>query len=533
MASNISEKARPAALAILIKHHFWMLAVLVPLVLLPLLFMALGTLKTEIGAMREQINGSLTALKNVRLITQHPNQFWEEGIDQSTMRVKRETYTEWVRFWQSQRAFRTWPASLGPDFVKAAESLKPDGKLSRQLLERYQNNVKQLVQELPKRMGVEPAMLDAQAMAELRGGGPAAPVVRGGPGEPGQPGVGPQQSSFVAVWSPDNQRRIYESFIWEKTPSTLKVVMAQEDLRIYGMLCDVIRAMNEKATGPHNAPIAAVNELAIGYPAAEDDPGGAAAGRLTRVAAAPVAGGEMGMAMGSAPGAPGMAAAGGGRPPNPRFVGLAGASGMMGSMPMGSGPGGPGDPSAADPAAANPDDQLFNWVYCDFQGKPLDAATLATSPDAQMVHLMPFVMRLVIDQRQIDPLLERLATQLLPIDVRQVRINASSGSGPGGSMGSMSGMGGMSGMGSFPGSGSDMSMGGVGAFGGDAPTGAVRLYDVQLELRGTIGIATRPSEQAVGLEPGQGSAPAPSGDGKEKPAKAAGLLRSTRGRVTS
>ncbi|NBS41676.1 hypothetical protein EBS80_03365 [bacterium] len=76
-------------------------------------------------------------------------------------------------------------------------------------------------------------------------------------------------------------------------------------------------------------------------------------------------------------------------------------------------------------------------------------------------------------------------------------------------------------------------MGGVGAFGGDAPTGAVRLYDVQLELRGTIGIATRPSEQAVGLEPGQGSAPAPSGDGKEKPAKAAGLLRSTRGRVTS
>jgi hypothetical protein len=76
-------------------------------------------------------------------------------------------------------------------------------------------------------------------------------------------------------------------------------------------------------------------------------------------------------------------------------------------------------------------------------------------------------------------------------------------------------------------------MGGGGAFGADAPTGAVRLYDVQLELRGTIGIATRPSEQAVGLEPGQGAAPAPPADGKEKPAKAAGLMRSARGRVTS
>ena len=412
MATNVSEKARPAALAILIKHHFWMLAVLVPLVLLPLLFVALGKLRTEIGSMREQINGSLTALKNVRLITQHPNSFWEEGIDQSTMRVKRETYAEWTRFWQSQKAFRTWPAALGPDFVKAAENLKPDGKLSRQLLERYQNNVKQLVQELPKRMGVEPAMLDAQALAELRSGSPAPTAPRGGPGDAAQPGAGPQASPSVAVWSPDNQRRIYDTFIWEKAPSTQKVLMAQEDLRVYGLLCDIIRTMNEKATGPHNAAIAAVNELFIGYLAAEDDPGGAAGGRLTRLAAAPAVGGDMGMGSGMGMGAPGVgpggaAGAAGGRPPNPRFTGLAGGSGMMGSMPMGASPGAPGDP-AADAAGANPDDQLANWVYCDFQGKPLDAATLASAPDAQMVHLMPFVMRLLIDQRQIDALAETI-----------------------------------------------------------------------------------------------------------------------------
>jgi hypothetical protein len=533
MAAAASDKARPAALLILVKHHFWMLAVLVPIVLLPLVFMALGKLRKEIKSMQDQIDGSLTSLKNVRMIPQHPNASWSNDIDQSTIRVKRETYAEWVRFWNSQKGFRVWPASLGADFVKSAENLKPDGKLSRQLLERYQNNVKQLVQELPARMGVEPGMLDAAALAELRSGAPAmtGPGV-GGPGrggDPSQPGGRQQVPSYVTVWNPENQRRIYSSFVWEKAPSTAMVVMAQEELRVYGVLCDLIARMNKPATGPHNAAIAAVNELSIGYPAAEDDFGGSAGGRLTKVGAA---GG--GMAMGSSPdmmamGAPGGAA--GGRPPHPRFgAGSAspmGSMGSMGSMPM---EGGGADAAAA---ASSSDELLANWVYCDFQGKPLDAATLATAPDAQMVHLMPFVMKLTIDQRQVDPLLVELATAQLPIDVRQVRINASGG--PGGSgMGSMA-MGGMSGMMGSP-SGMEMSGGfaGMGGMPVDTATGAARMYDVQLEVRGTIGLATRPNEQAVGLEPGQGAAPA-AGDGKEKaaPAKAAGWRRTTRRRMDS
>jgi hypothetical protein len=400
------------------------------------------------------------------------------------------------------------------------------------LLERYQNNVKQLVQELPVRMGVEPAMLDAAALAELRSSGPsnAPPGFPGGapgrPGDPSQPGGRPQMPSYVAVWNPDNQRRIYGSFVWDKAPSTTKVVMAQEELRVYGVLCDLIARMNKPATGPHNAAIAAVNELYIGYMAAEDDYGGSAGGRLTRVNAA-TAGGGMSMggsperAMGSSGGPPG---AGGGRPAHPRFGAGAGS-------PMG----GSGSPSmamegGADPAAAvASDDLLANWVYCDFTGKPLDAASLASAPDAQMVHLMPFVMKLTIDQRQVDPLLVELATAQLPVDVRQVRINASGGPGAAG-MGSMGGMmGGM--MGSSSGMGMDMSSGMPG-MPADTATGAARLYDVQLEVRGTIGLATRPNEQAVGLEPGQGAAPA-AGDGKEKaaPAKAAARWRNTRRRI--
>lgn len=193
------------------------------------------------------------------------------------------------------------------------------------------------------------------------------------------------------------------------------------------------------------------------------------------------------------------------RPPNPRFEGgQAGAAGMG----MGMGMGAPG-PEAA--AVVEPDEMLRNWVYVDFTGKPLDAAQLTAAVDCQMVHLMPFVLRVVIDQRQIDALLVSLSTATLPIDVRQVRMNPP--------------MAGYAGVPSMPDSGS----GGPGV-----PTGNIgRFYDVTVELRGTIGLATPPNEGAVGLEPGQGDAEAPA-DAGEKPAPKAALLnRHTRRRIVS
>jgi hypothetical protein len=77
-------------------------------------------------------------------------------------------------------------------------------------------------------------------------------------------------------------------------------------------------------------------------------------------------------------------------------------------------------------------------------------------------------------------LLVSLSTAAVPIDVRQVRINAAGG--PTG----------------------DLSMRQPAVdLGGAGSTGSGRMYDVSLELRGTVGLATPPSEKAVGLEPGE------------------------------
>jgi hypothetical protein len=497
--ASVSDAARPW-LALFAKHHFWLLALVVPLILLPFLFVAQGHLTAQIEAVQKQIEGHISALKSVRQIPQHPNDSWANDIDTSTMRVKRETLAEWRKFWDSQQPLRVWPESLGADFVKAAETLKPDGKLSPRLLERYQDMVRTLVRELPKRLGVEDGMGDPTEA------GQSSPIARQQPfvrPEMMRPGMGPADglpdvSPYVATWNAESQKRIWSSFNWDKKPSTAKVLLAQEELWVYEALCDVVARMNKPATGPHNAAIATVDELSVGYPAAEDNPGGVGGGRIVRASVTQaVDGGPPPDMMGpGAPGDPGAAVA---RPPNPRFDGVQSGSPAMG----------PGAQEGA--ATADPDEMLRNWVYVDFTGKPLDAAQLAAAVDCQMVHLMPFVLRVVIDQRQIDALLVSLSTATIPIDVRQVRINAPTS--------------GQTAAPSMP----------VSDGGGRGPAGIGRLYDVTLELRGTVGLATPPNEITVGLEPGQGdaAAPAEAGDKSVPAPKAALFNRHTRRRIAS
>ncbi|MFM8803865.1 MAG: hypothetical protein ACKOK8_08150 [Planctomycetia bacterium] len=473
------------------KYHFWLLALVVPSVLLPLLFLARGDLAAKIETQRGAINGHIKAMKDVRAIPQHPNESWTNDIDNSTMRVKRETFAEWRKFWESQRLLRAWPPVLGADFLQTVEALKPDGKLSRKLLERYQNNAVALVRELPKRMGVADAIAESLAPGQPQGPGP----------EPSRPPVGPagervEETPYFSSWNMENQNRVAESFKWAKVPSTTQVLLAQEELWVYGLLCDTVARMNKAATGPHNAAIVMVNELLVGYPAAEDNPGGQAGGRIRRVMAGPgqMDAGPGGPPMpGMGPPMPGMGppagegGAGGGRPPHPRF----GAT-QRGGPPM------PAQAPEEGAAAVSPDDQLRNWIYVNFEGRPLDAAALAAAPDCQMVHLVPFVLRVVMDERLIDSLLVELSSASVPIDVRQVRINAG-GAGPVG--------------------GRSVADGGGVLGGGASLSSAGRLHDVDLELRGTVGLATPPDEKAVGLEPGQGSDAATENPG-EMPAPA-------------
>jgi hypothetical protein len=466
---QIPDNVRPYLDAVL-KHHFWILIALVPPVVLPMVFLARGKLADEIDAARGQIENRLSAVRSVTGIQPHPNDAWSSEIDKATRRVKKETLTEWQRLWASQQPLRVWPASLGQDFVQRATSLKAGAKLPRQMLERYQNSVRALVRTLPARMGADELMVDAVAGGPGQPLGPPPGMIE--PGMPrGRPGV-PEKPAALVQWNPADQQRLYASFNWDRPPSTVQVVLAQEELWVYGVLADAIARVNKAAAGAYNAPVPLVEQLAVGYPAAEDKPGAAGGGRII----VPVAAGQANPMGEFAPPPDQSMMEGGavGRPAHPRFVG-------------GTGPafGSPGAPAPAE-ATASADDLLRSWIYVDFTGKPLMAAELATSPDAQLVHLVPFVLRAVVDERKLDALLVDLATAPVPIDVRQVRINVGA-SGPGGGMPSMGPMGGFG-----PGGGE---------FGGQpAAAPGSRPHDVTVELRGTVALAKQPDPAAIGLE---------------------------------
>jgi len=508
-------------LAPVLKHHFWILAALVPVVLVPALFMAAADRRKVIASERTKIDGHVSALKSVQTKTDHPNAAWAKAFDRQAATVRKELLAEWTALWTSQQSLRVWPEVLGRDFLGAIAAVESGSRKDLQpaFKDRYQNTLPDIVRQLPARMGCEDLMGDAEdAAGQGLGFGARRP---GGPGRPFGGGIGDDaeatRSPEVLVWKPEDQKRLLGSFTWAKAPSTTQVLLAQEELWVYGLLCDAIKRINEGSTAMFDARITTVDELAVGYLAAEDKPGGQGGGRIL-AGMLPIGGGMGGLEDGMAGAEPGMEATGEsselftGRPPNPRFSGggVEGLEGLGQQLPAGLAappgmPPGPGE-SMEGGEAAGPsltyDDMLKQWIYVDFTGRPLTAPELATAPDARLVHLMPFVLRVVIDQREIDRLLAELASNPVPIDVRQVRINPSAQTGgEGGGFGGPRG-----GLPSMP-----------GGLGGPMPGGGAegerrRPFDVILELRGTVGLATPPDPAALG-QITEGEAAAGGGEG--------------------
>jgi hypothetical protein len=440
--AQLPDSIRPYAEAVF-KHHFWLLTLLVPLALLPLLWVATGSMDTKIGAQNNKIKAQIDALRKVSSRPDHPNESWTKAVETQLKAVRQETLAEWKRFWESQQSLRVWPDKFGPDFLRAVGALRPGSSLDRQFLQRYQNMVADVVRQLPGRMGAAEAMTETTGKS---GGAASRPVAGSG-------------SRFLVTWATDDQVRLYKSFKWDSTPSTVQVLLAQEELWLYGMLCDFIRRANEKATGAFDSTITDVEQLAVGFPAAEDRPGGQGGSRIL----VGKGGGSSETGGDGAAAPPGGAAATGrepaSRPSHPRFGGApAPRSGGAEAAATGGLGGGP--------ASASPDDALREWIYVDFSGRPLSAAELASAPEAQMVHLMPFVLRVVMDERRLDSLLADIAAVPIPIDVRQVRVNADTGAaGP--------------------------------ATAGSSGPRRRRPYDVTVEVRGTVALATVPDEKVL------------------------------------
>jgi hypothetical protein len=453
---QIPDNLRPV-IAFVGKHQFWLMLGLLPCVLVPTLFVAQASLDSQIKAQQSRIKAAVAQIKGVEQKPHHPNGQWKAVVDAETERVRRETFEEWRKLWDSQETLRVWPRELGDPFIAQVTNLRPGASLDVTARTRYQTDVRELVKQLPGRMEADERMTERGGAAAEGGAKPAL------------------RRDFRLVWRPENQRQIYQSFDWPQLPddgkaATAQILLAQEELWVYGLFCDAIKQANAGKKTRFEAAILEIAELSVGYLAAEETPGGQGQ-RLGQGGG----GGFSGPGFGQPASRP--------KPAHPRFSNAGGRpSGPSGAFI----PGGP-PPDGPSPAA---DASFRDGIYVDFNGMWLTAAELDSDP-LRMVHLMPFTLRMVMDSRAIEPLLASLASQPIPIDVRQLRINPA---------GSVSGA----------------------AAGGRQLNASTedRKHDVTVELRGTVGLATPPLEKPAGQpQPG----PLPGGAATGRPAAAPGL----------
>ncbi len=144
LETMVPEGARPAVRAI-VKHHFWILAALVPLVMLPMLFAGTGSIGASIEQKQQEIDGKFSQVAQVSQVSPHPNEEWSKVIATQAEQVQQEIDGEWRRLWESQAPLRVWPPDLGPDFLLGIGRIGTNGVLLRPLLTRYREAVPGLV----------------------------------------------------------------------------------------------------------------------------------------------------------------------------------------------------------------------------------------------------------------------------------------------------------------------------------------------------------------------------------------------------
>jgi hypothetical protein len=469
------------------KHHFWILCGVAAMVAVIVWMMATNKLAAEFKTREGEIKSQLSALKGIN--APHPNETWTTGMEKTTADARESVRSAWTLLYQDQKEkIFKWPAVLGEDFLKAIARVE-DGKdayLKQNLRERYLNRVRDLAKGLPK-------IVDAAVVEDQMAPGvaPMNPMI--------DPNTGlPIIINHRVVWDPQSQQEIFDTFTWLESPSTPIVRQAQEELWVYKALCDVIAGVNKDSTGPHDAPITAIQQMHIAYLAQSGSMGGTpTTGRVMRVktSVASMGGGEdmmrggMGASMEGGPGA--------GTPPDPKQRCKGAASGGFGGRGLGF-----GADAAAPAPVGDPDDMWKAFRYVDETGKPLATAAEVDASPLEF-NLMPFRMRLTINPKEIDRLLVEFRNSTLPLLVKEVRVGEVVGTAGATGGGMMGGFGG----GFRGGRGGFEDEGGPGMM--PMPSGATGMPQqktIQIEVSGVAYLIKKPDPSKLG--PTEGGVPA-------------------------
>lgn len=454
------------------KHVFWIGCGLILAGSMATWYLARKSLHDEFTKNQSDIKAKYTAVSGLQKKQNPPNEKSHAEMDKLLNQTLNLVLEAWKYQYSRQETILRWPLDLREDFVTAVRPLKPiEAKVdfptppAQELKVDFRRRYAGYVGNLLPRLAdvVETKWLVGRAasgMGAMMGVNPAATPQDARKLAPEKPPI--------VIWDPADQTRLVAThFDWSKqpdqSPTTLQILYAQEDLWVLTALMFIIRETNDKAEARHEAVVKTIETILIGRQAPPRS------GQVIRLAP----GGMGGMMPG------GMADMGGG---SAMYGGAAAAAsteaGAMAASPTAGAPAGmPTAPGAGMsdmgmsgmgmPGMGTVSLDPAEGRYVDNQYQALKAQTLRdalranTAADAFLVvaKRMPVRMRLVVDERKLPRLLAKFGNAMLPVEVRQVRINRARDAGGGGSYDVNMGGGGYPGMmGGSPEMGSGMGM---------------------------------------------------------------------------
>lgn len=526
------------ALAMVKKHGFWILVVVVVLVGVGVWFTAARALAAAYEARKTALQTQYTTVNGIKSESagenaSHPN---EERIEKWSKRIlanRKEALRAWQAMYADQKQRNQWPRVLSPRFLANIKAVEQRGAENTEIIredrEEYQTFINKhfpamdqiINRRKPKKVeGARGPMAAGGAMGGgYPGGGSDYMGVPGGT-EYGGEGAGGDMMGYnvtsgvemegIVEWNDADYGRIQQGVYWVTTPLTIEVLLAQEDLWVYEALLRSIAKTNKQveATNYYNAAIKRIEALEIGQPAAVAMK--AAKSRIGMGGPGGGGGGYGGESMGSEYGGESMEYG--------AEMGADVGSGGMG-MDMGMGGMGPGMGTGAARSPEQVKERLLRGRYVDMTGEPQASDS---QPYAEF-KLMPVHIYVIMNQQKLPDFLVSLANSEMPVDVKQVSIQAGgkmnpvSGGGygmggmPGGDMtGDYGGMGGFGAMDSY--GGVDTGAEGGGGYGGGGYGGAMGGYassgvatsthevrqDVPIEIFGVIRIFNPPDMEKLG-----------------------------------
>ena len=283
------------ALAVLKKHHFWVLNGLIVVICAVVWYLATGSLADQFDSRKSTLQSAFSKVSTIASEQNPPNESVIAAIKAKTDVQRTKVLVLWEKLYDEQTKRNQLPDALSDYFKHAFLSLEPEEDLLRPEREEYREFIEGQFPKLEAELDVLRPKEDPDApsapgnrnrppnrrppSAGNRGPNLGMPNALGLPeglggaaarSRPSTPAANTQTTRNeaemigIVAWNKDDRNGVWQRFSWERTPNTQQVLNAQEDLWVYEALVRIIRHTNEGATAHYNATVKEIHALEIG-----------------------------------------------------------------------------------------------------------------------------------------------------------------------------------------------------------------------------------------------------------------------------